>query len=87
MFTYAMTEAWLGVLVLGLLVVSPLLVWLSARRLTSAGERPYRRDVLPAAYEGAVEGMLRRRPNQCPECGATNDPGFRYCHRCQADLE
>ena len=82
-----MTEAWLGALVFGLLVVSPFLVWLSARRLAPAGDRPYRREVLPAAYEGAVERMLRRRPNRCPARGATNDSGFRYCHRCQAELE
>lgn len=81
-----MTEAWMWALVFGLLLVSPLLLLLSARRLVPTGRRAYRREVLPAAYEGAVEQMLQRRPNQCPECGAANDPGFRYCHRCQADL-
>jgi hypothetical protein len=82
-----MTEAWIGALVFGLLLASPLLLVVSARRLVPAGEDAHRREVLPAAYEGVVEQMLQRRPSQCPECGAANEPGFSYCHDCQADLD
>lgn len=39
-----------------------------------------------ARADGAAEASDEEDLQRCTECGATNDPGYRFCRNCVAEL-
>lgn len=65
----------LGILLVGLVLFS----WIVAR-----GVSPRSKAALPSHYN--PERYMRRPPGYCLDCGAENDPQYRYCQSCASEF-
>lgn len=95
MFTLTMESfAWFGALAAGFVVLHVVVVAYLYRRAV-AGEESIGLENLLSGAESPLEEAAAEPQQaagaetrvQCPTCGAPNDPSYRFCRRCVADLK